>query len=46
MLFLQLIDAAESLRLVLFGSKVQLISIQVTEGGGKGERRGLSPQST
>ncbi len=38
-------DAAGSLRLVKYGSKVQLFYIQITEqtGGGKGERTRVPP---
>jgi hypothetical protein len=42
---LQVIDAAVSLRLVVFVSNVQRFYIQITEqiGWGRGERRGVPP---
>jgi len=38
-------DAAVKIRLIIFGSKVQLFYAQITEqtGGRRGERRGMSP---
>jgi hypothetical protein len=42
-LFFQVKDAAVSLRLVKFGSQIQLFYTQITEktGGGRGVRRGV-----